>query len=71
MHSSQDHIQEVWIMTRADDELTIELWKDGESIHVHCGNGESYTADRNDIVDSLIPAYQQTGWTLTTNYETA
>ncbi|MFD7554156.1 hypothetical protein ACFV9E_06400 [Streptomyces sp. NPDC059835] len=58
-------------MTRADDELTIQLWRDGETVHVDGGNGESYSADRDEIVHSLLPKYQAAGWVLDTSYELA
>ncbi|MFD4738686.1 hypothetical protein ACFWNQ_15135 [Streptomyces virginiae] len=71
MQHDQDHIAEVWIMTRADEELTIELYRDGETIHVEGGNGEAYSGSRGEITNSLIPVYVLAGWTLTDNYETA
>ncbi|GAA1779479.1 MULTISPECIES: hypothetical protein [Actinomycetes] len=71
MHSNDDHVHEVWIMTCGTDELTIELWTDLESIHVHGGDGEAYSGSRTEIVDSLVAKYEQAGWTLTANHEVA
>lgn len=66
-----DHIKEVWTMVRAGEELTIQLYRDHESIHVDGGNGEAFTADRDHITTHMVPSYEAAGWTLTANYETA
>jgi hypothetical protein len=71
MYSDDSHVHEVWIMTCDGDELTIELWKDLESIHVHGGDGESYTCCREEVITHTVPKYEQAGWTLTANYEVA
>ncbi|MFD0074309.1 hypothetical protein ACFVIY_17930 [Streptomyces sp. NPDC127166] len=69
MTDHDDHIQHTWILTHpTGDEITIDLWTDGESVRVEGGQGESTDGGRKDV-DRLIEKYCLRGYWVTAGYE--
>jgi len=68
MTDHDDHIQHTWILTHpTGDEVTIDLWTDGESVRVEGGQGESTDGGRKDV-DRLIERYCLRGYWITNDY---
>ena len=68
MTDHDDHIQHTWILTHpTGDEVTIDLWTDGESVRIEGGQGESADGGRKDV-DRLIEKYCLRGYWITTDY---
>ncbi|MGW2520551.1 hypothetical protein ACWC09_26750 [Streptomyces sp. NPDC001617] len=71
MSHDDDHVQETWNLIRdADgDEVTIDLWTDGENVRVEGGDFEACDIGRGYITGTLLPKYEAAGYRVDTTYE--
>ena len=68
MTSLDDHIQHTWNLTHpTSDPVTIDLWRDDETVRVDGGEGEHTDRGRKDV-DRLIAKYQAAGYHVASNY---
>ncbi|MFF5977158.1 hypothetical protein ACFY7C_37300 [Streptomyces sp. NPDC012769] len=68
MTDHDDHIQHTWILTHpTGDEITIDLWTDGESVRVEGGGHESTDGGRKDV-ERLLEKYALRGYWVTSDY---
>lgn len=62
------HVQHTWNLTRDDgDEISIDLWTDGETVRVDGGDHESADGGRR-YVDQLLAKYTAAGYRLVRDY---
>ena len=68
MSTDDAHVQHTWSLTRDDgDEISIDLWTDGETVRVDGGDHEAADGGRH-YVDQLIAKYTAAGYRIERDY---
>jgi hypothetical protein len=67
---TDDHVQHTWHLTHPDgDEITIDLWTDGENVRVDGGPDDGHDDDRGQTaVEQLLAKYATVGYRLVRDY---
>lgn len=66
--TDHDHVQHTWQLAHPDnDEITIDLWTDGDTIRVDGGDGEA-TEGGHQMVDRLLAKYRAAGYSPVRDY---
>lgn len=71
MTANDSHVQHTWNLTRGPgDEITIDLWTDGETVRVHGGPDDGHDNDRGryGIEQQLLPKYAAHGYQVDSSY---
>ncbi|MEU0393849.1 hypothetical protein ABZ208_13900 [Streptomyces sp. NPDC006208] len=71
MTTHDDHVMHTWNLTRDtdSDEISIDLWTDGENVRVDGGPDDGHDDDRGRrAVDQLLSKYAAAGYRLVRDY---